>query len=51
VWKKSSGFRASQLAALEYVLRKLGDYVFMARDSALKPRDNGESNGDPDIPL
>jgi hypothetical protein len=48
-WKPSSGFRPSQLSALEYVLRKLGDYVFMSRDSALRPKENG--NGDEPIPF
>src|SRR5438045_127067 len=31
VWYDSSGFKPSQLSALEYCLRKCGDYCFNAR--------------------
>jgi hypothetical protein len=47
-WYDSSGFKPSQLSALEYVLRKCGDYCFNARDAQLKPR---EDKPEEEIPI
>src|SRR5947209_18976301 len=40
VWRPSSGFRASQLSALEYILRRCSDFVFAQRDTAQKARED-----------
>jgi hypothetical protein len=39
VWKAGHGFRASQLAALEFVLRRCADFVFSQRDPQQRPKE------------
>ena len=49
VWYDSKGFKPSQLSALEYVLRKCGDYCFNARDAQQKPKE--EAKPEEEIPI